>query len=198
MKRILPLLIIIIGLGILVVVLSNVSDDSGDILSSFSLRKERAAQNNNISKREMILSSPVFDYNGFIPKKYTCDGDNLFPPLKIQGVPVGTKSLAFIVDDPDAPMGTWLHWTAWNIPADTSYIDFDNLPNGIVEGVTDFGTTGYGGPCPPSGIHRYFFKLFALRKKLDLTPGIEIDELEEEINRFTLEKTELMGVYSRN
>ena len=124
----------------------------------------------------MELKSSAFEAGGMIPKKYTCDGPDASPPLNWSDVPAKAKSLALIVDDPDAPMGTWVHWVAWNIPPDARSLDEgvpkkDSLPNGMKQGTTDFRSIGYGGPCPPSGTHRYFFKLYALDTALNLPPS---------------------------
>ncbi len=118
----------------------------------------------DMTMKELKITSPVFKNNGFIPKKYTCDGDNVNPPLKIGGVSEGTQSIVLIVDDPDTPMGTWDHRVVWNI-SHTSKIEENVVPG--VEGVNDFRKHSYGGPCPPSGTHRYFFKVYALDTKLD-------------------------------
>jgi len=114
------------------------------------------------------ITSPVFENNGFIPKKYTCDGVDINPQLLIANVPSETKSLALIVDDPDAPAGTWVHWVVWNISPQTHEIKENSVPNGANQGLNDFRKRSYGGPCPPSGTHRYFFKLYALDTILTL------------------------------
>lgn len=145
----------------------------------------------------MRLESPAFAHNQPIPTKYTCDGEDVSPPLKIFDVPANAKSLALIMDDPDAPRGTWLHWTVWNIPPDTQEIAENSVPQGAVEGMTDFGRPGYGGPCPPSGTHRYFFKLYALDTMLNLPPGAKLSELEAAMSGHILAQAELIGLYSR-
>src|SRR5438093_4111012 len=121
----------------------------------------------------MELKSSAFTAGEMIPKKYTCDGPDVSPPLSWSDVPAGAKSLALIADDPDAPMGTWVHWVAWNIPAGARSIPADlpkknELQDGTRQGINDFQRSGYGGPCPPSGTHRYFFRLYALDTTLDL------------------------------
>ena len=138
-----------------------------------------------------------FEHNGAIPSKYTCDGDDVAPVLKIEAVPENTKELVLIVDDPDAPMGTWVHWLLYNLPAETRVIDNDNLPEGTQEGYTDFRRTGWGGPCPPNGLHRYFFKLYALSEKINLPDGALKSQLEEAMQGKIIEKTELIGKYIR-
>lgn len=145
----------------------------------------------------MKITSSVFQYGERIPKRYTCDGEDVNPPLQFHDIPQGAKSLVLIMDDPDAPGQTWLHWTVFNIPPQTTTIDEGDLPQEAKEGKTSFGRTGYGGPCPPSGVHRYFFKLFALDTILDLPHGATLQELEEAMNGHILAQAELMGTYSR-
>jgi hypothetical protein len=145
----------------------------------------------------MKISSPAFDNNSKIPEKYTCDGENVNPPLKIEGVPKEAKSLVLIVDDPDAPMGTFLHWLVWNIPPETNFIEENSLPEGAVQGKNDFGKENYGGPCPPFGTHRYFFKLYALDKVLNLPEGSSLKEVEKEMEGHILDQAQLVGLYQR-
>lgn len=139
----------------------------------------------------------VFEHNGKIPSKYTCDGEDAAPELIISNVPETAKELVLIVDDPDAPMGTWVHWLVYNIPADTKAIDSKNLPAGAKQGRNDFQKLNWGGPCPPSGIHRYFFKLYALNKQMGLSEGLTKSQLETAIKDNVIEKTELIGLYQR-
>lgn len=138
-----------------------------------------------------------FEHNGNIPSKYTCDGDDKAPILNILDVPKDAKELVLIVDDPDAPMGLWVHWILYNISPDVGVIDNDNLPSGVKQGMTNFGRLGWGGPCPPDGMHRYFFKLYALDTSLNLKEGLNKEELEEKIKNHIIEKTELIGLYKR-
>ncbi len=145
----------------------------------------------------MKISSPAFSDKDRIPKKYTCDDVNVNPPLDIEGVPEGAESLALIMDDPDAPVGTWVHWTLWNIPPDTYEIKENSVPEGANEGNTSFGHPGYGGPCPPFGTHRYFFKLYALDTKLDLSSSADKDKLERAMTGHILAEARFYGVYSR-
>jgi len=145
----------------------------------------------------MNLESPTFSNHQNIPSKYTCDGENVNPPLKISEVPEKSKSLVLIVDDPDAPMGTWVHWTIWNISPKTTEIPENSVPEGAIEGMTDFGKPGYGGPCPPSGTHRYFFKLYALDITLDLDTSAKKEDIEKAMEGHILDKAELIGLYSR-
>jgi len=145
----------------------------------------------------MKIESPVFEQNESIPAQHTCDGADTAPVLMISGVPENAKTVAIIMDDPDAPGRTWVHWTVWNIPAQEELKLEGDLPIGAVEGVTSFGSVGYGGPCPPSGTHRYFFKAFALDVELDLSPETTADELEKQINEHLVDKCGLIGTYSR-
>lgn len=140
----------------------------------------------------------VFENNGNIPSKYTCDGEDLAPELTVSEVSKEAKELVLIVDDPDAPMGTWVHWVLYNIPADTTKIDAKKLPEETKEGMTDFGRIGWGGPCPPNGSHRYFFKLYAIDKKLDLSQGATKSQVERAIKDHIIEKTEIIGLYKRS
>lgn len=143
----------------------------------------------------MVLSSPDFVNNGSIPAKFTCEGEDTSPALIIKDLPSGAKSLALIVDDPDAPRGTWVHWVVYNI-ALISHIEANSSPGTL--GTNDSNRTGeYGGPCPPSGTHRYFFKLYALDKELNLESGLSKKELEAAIQGHILEKAELIGLYKR-
>lgn len=145
----------------------------------------------------MQITSTAFQDNKNIPSKYTCDAENINPPLSISEVPEDAKSLALIVDDPDAPSKTWVHWVAWDIDPSESEIKEGSAPTGT-EGTTDFGTTGWGGPCPPSGTHRYFFKLYALNAKLNLDPSTTKESLESAMEGHILEESELIGLYKKN
>ena len=146
----------------------------------------------------MILSSPVFLHNQYIPAKYSCNGLDINPPLRIKGVPAGAQSLAFIVDDPDAPNGDWVHWLVWNIKPEIKEIEENSVPVGAVQGITSFGQNKWGGPCPPTGTHHYHFKLYALDKVLDLGTQSNKAELEQAMNGHILETSELVGLYKRN
>ena len=134
------------------------------------------------------LISRAFKEGGMIPPQYTADGDDVSPPLEWKGPPEGTKSFALICDDPDAPGGAFNHWLVFNIPPDTAQIpeafpSLKSLPNGTKQGLSDFGSIGYGGPAPPSGVHRYFFKLYALSVVLDLEEGARKSALERALQR---------------
>lgn len=152
------------------------------------------------------LTSTAFSHEGEIPKRYTCDGEDIAPDLAWSGQPEGTKSLALIVDDPDAPdpaapKMTFVHWVLYNIPADSGglpeAVRSDNLPQGALEGVNDFKRTGYGGPCPPTGRHRYFHKLYALDTVLPDLSEPSKDELLASMEGHILAQTELIGTYQR-
>jgi Raf kinase inhibitor-like YbhB/YbcL family protein len=145
--------------------------------------------------KKLSVTSPTFENNQLIPTKYTCDGDDVNPPLTIEGIPEGTKTLVLIVDDPDAPMGTWDHWIVWNIPATTSKIAENTVPG--TEGMNDSRRRSYGGPCPPSGTHRYFFKVYALDAKLDLSPTARKRDVEKAMQGHVLAEGELVGLYRR-
>ena len=139
----------------------------------------------------------VFENMGNIPSVYTCDGEDLAPVLNISEVSEKAKELAIIVDDPDAPMGTWVHWVLYNIPPTTTKIDNKNLSPEIKQGMTDFGRIGWGGPCPPNGEHRYFFKLYALDEQLNLPNGATKKDLEKVMQGHIIEKAEVIGLYDR-
>ncbi len=140
------------------------------------------------------VTSSAFKSNGLIPKKYTCDGSDVNPSLHIEDLPKETESLALIVDDPDAPRGTWVHWVVWNIPP-VKEIQEDSVPG--IEGVNDFQRHSYGGPCPPSGTHRYFFKVYALDKKLELNQNSRKRDVEKAMEGHILAKGEIVGLYRR-
>ncbi len=143
----------------------------------------------------MKLTSPAFENSQIIPAQYTCDGENVNPPLKIDGVPPEAKSLVLVVDDPDAPAGNWIHWLVWNIDPKTSLIEEDDVPEEAVQGTNSFGKDRYGGPCPPSGTHRYFFKLLALDTSLSLESSATIEDAERAMEEHLLDETELVGLY---
>ena len=150
----------------------------------------------------MKITSAAFQDGGQIPSKYTCDGADVSQPLEWSGVPNGAKSLALICDDPDAPAKTWVHWVVYDLPATTT-----NLPEGLPlterlatggkQGKNDFGKIGYGGPCPPSGTHRYFFKLYAIDGETSLEPGATKEQVLKAIQGHILAQGELIGRYKR-
>lgn len=147
--------------------------------------------------KEIKISSPEFEHNKEIPDKFGCKGKDINPELNIEGIPEETKSLVLIMDDPDAPVGTFTHWIAWNISPGVTTIEENSKPEQAIEGLNDFGKTGYGGPCPPSGTHRYFFKIYALDKKIDLEEGAKRQELEKQMQEHIITKGELIGLYSK-
>lgn len=142
--------------------------------------------------KTLEVSSKAFKSGGLIPEKYTCDGRNFNPPLDISGLPYDTKTLALIVDDPDAPVGTWVHWLVWNIPVSMHLKE--NKVHGI-EGVNDFQQHHYAGPCPPSGTHRYYFKIYALDDELDLPASTNKLQFEKAMKDHILGYGELVGIY---
>jgi len=144
------------------------------------------------------IISLVFKNEGYIPPQYTCDGENINPPLEVINIPQNTKTWALIVDDPDAPSKTWVHWLIWNIPADNTSIQEGKPPKNATYGTNDFNRLEYGGPCPPSGTHRYFFKAYALDTEIDLKEGATKEQLLEEMEGHMIECTQLIGLYSRN
>ena len=142
----------------------------------------------------MKLSSPAFESERSIPRKYSCYGANINPPLLIADVPAGTKTMALILEDPDAPFGTFVHWLVYNIPVDNR-IEEDSVPG--TQGMNDFGKRAYGGPCPPSGTHRYVFKLYALDTELALGEGADRETLEAAMDGHIVDTAELMGLYQK-
>jgi Raf kinase inhibitor-like YbhB/YbcL family protein len=145
---------------------------------------------------KMKITSSAFQQAGNIPSKFTCDGADSSPPLQIGEVPPGAKSLVLVVEDPDAPSGLFTHWIVWNISPQTNAITEGSAPKGA-QGTNDFGKSGYGGPCPPSGAHRYYFKIFALDRELDLPPGSKRSQLDAAMKGHVVAQGELMGRYSR-
>jgi Raf kinase inhibitor-like YbhB/YbcL family protein len=169
----------------------------------FLPEKENHAENLKIWEGgNMEIKSPAFEEGAFIPRKYTCDGMNVSPPLEWSLVPEVTKAFALICDDPDASMRTWVHWVLYNIPGDQNRISEDIPPmevleNGAMHGKNDFRRTGYGGPCPPRGTHRYFYKIYALDEVLDLDPGISKKALLKAMEGHVLAEGQLVGRYKR-
>jgi Raf kinase inhibitor-like YbhB/YbcL family protein len=148
-----------------------------------------------VNSSTLTVSSPSFKHNEQIPSKYTCDGINVNPALLIGSIPPKTKSLALIMDDPDAPNGTFDHWLLWNIPAKDKKVEENNAPG--IQGKNGKGENGYAGPCPPSGTHHYHFKIYALDSKLDLEAGSDKQELEKAMKDHILGFGELIGTYKR-
>lgn len=144
----------------------------------------------------MRITSPAFEQNGPIPAKYTCQGENVSPPLSIEGVPGTAASLALIVDDPDAPLGTFTHWTVWNVAPRGEFKE-GGVPGGATQGRNGTGAQGYFGPCPPAGAHRYFFKLYALDAVLDLPASADAKALEAAMEGRVVGKAALVGIYRK-
>lgn len=150
---------------------------------------------------QIPLTSPAFAYGEKIPVRYTCEGDDISPPLQWTGAPVETRSYALIMDDPDAPRGTWVHWVLFNLPAGTVELapavpTLPELPSGARHGRNTAGDTSYAGPCPPPGKpHRYFFRLYSLDIMLGLPPGVTRQELEQAMDQHILGQGTLMGTY---
>ena len=170
------------------------------IVAWVSLLPARAAE---IKNNGIALGSSAFETGATIPRKYTCDGENVSPPLRWSSVPTATKVLALIADDPDAPGGTWSHWVIYDLPPNATALG-ENMPktesltNGAKQGVNDFQQVGYGGPCPPSGpAHRYFFRLYALDRILELKPKANRQQLLAAIQGHSVGEAELVGRYQR-
>jgi Raf kinase inhibitor-like YbhB/YbcL family protein len=163
---------------------------------------EKQTTKQEVRKTEMKITSSSFKEGEMIPSKYTCDGDDISPQLSWTGAPDNAKSFALISDDPDAPMGVWVHWVVYNIPTTVSELK-ENFPkdksfsDGTKQGISDFQSIGYGGPCPPSGTHRYYFKLYALDIMLDKDAGMTKKELLNAMEGHRLSETQLMGKYKR-
>ncbi len=153
--------------------------------------------------KEFHLSSPAFASGAAIPQQFSCQGADVSPELQWTDPPAGTAAFALIMDDPDAPSGTWVHWVVWNIPAgehgtEQSFPRQDQLPNGTRQGRNSFRKIGYNGPCPPPGkTHRYFFRVYALRTEMELPPGATRGELDEALKGHVLGHAEYMGTYRR-
>jgi hypothetical protein len=160
-----------------------------------------SAEQMKVPEESMELTSPSFEQGKPIPKKFTCDGGDVSPALHWTNPPSATTSYALIADDPDAPGKTWVHWVVFNIPGDKtelgkSFPKEDRLDDGTIQGTNDFGTNEYGGPCPPSGTHRYFFRLYALDTMLSLYPGTPKDKVMKAMEGHVLAEAELMGTYT--
>ncbi len=147
--------------------------------------------------KHLTIKSPAFSEKERIPSEYTCDGEDVNPPLVFENVPDDARSLALIVEDPDSPGKTWTHWVVFNIPPEIIAIQEDSVPTGSEEAMTDFGKIGYGGPCPHSGTHRYHFRLYALDITLSLTEDVTHEEILNAIEGHILDEAVLVGLYSR-
>lgn len=164
------------------------------------LPPEPLAKPSPSQKSEIKVSSAAFKEGQPIPRQYTCDGVNISPPLEWSGVPKTAKTIAIVADDPDAPSGTWVHWVLYNLPADNiGFVEnvppSETLKAGGFQGKNDFGKMGYGGPCPPSGTHRYFFKVYALDAEVPLQAGATKAEVEKAIEGHIIGQGQLMGTY---
>lgn len=144
----------------------------------------------------LTVSSPSFGNNQTIPARFTCNGRNVSPALTLLGVPEKAKSLVLIVDDPDAPFGTFTHWVLWNIPPGTTSIEEGKMPEGAVSGLNSFGRSGYSGPCPASGLHRYFFTVTALDAIVGLNGQAKRSELEAAMRGHTIGEAHFYGRYN--
>jgi Raf kinase inhibitor-like YbhB/YbcL family protein len=144
------------------------------------------------------IFSPAFENGGKIPEKYTCDGENVSPPLKIEHAPLNAKSLALVFDDIDAPRGTYVHWIIWNIDPGLKEIRENSIPEGVVQGMNDFKKRSYGGPCPPGRAHNYVFKIYALDTLLNLNPKGSKKDLEKAMEGHIISRSQLTGLYKRN
>lgn len=167
------------------------------MLLTYKMVKNEVSYNTNTSMG-LKVSSKSFQHNKEIPSKYTCDGENINPDLVFENIPENTKSIAVIATDPDSPSKVWTHWTLLNIPPNTTQIAEGLIPENAVEGVTDFGETGYGGPCPGSGTHRYFFNVYALDTMLEnVVSGASLSEIEEAMEGHVIDSTQIVGLYKR-
>jgi Raf kinase inhibitor-like YbhB/YbcL family protein len=163
---------------------------------------EAESEDTGADEMEIKITSTAFEQGGLIPAKYTCDGKDISPPLQWRGAAEDVKSYAIICDDPDAPMGTFVHWVLFNLPPRTNELA-ENIPadkilfSGARQGTNDFGRIGYGGPCPPSGTHRYFFRIYALDAEIDLPAGARKPQLLNAMQGHILTQGQLMGKYKR-
>ena len=147
--------------------------------------------------KTLKVTSPAFENNKSIPSKYGCDGENVNPPVRIENVPAGTRSLAMVFDDQDAPRGTYVHWILWNMDPGIKEIQENSVPPGAVQGLNDFKKNSYGGPCPPTRPHKYVFKVYALDTVLELSPKSSKAELEKAMEGHRIAQGQLLGVYKR-
>jgi len=145
----------------------------------------------------MKITSSAFGDRQQIPPQYTCNGENINPPLEFSDIPQGTKSLVLIVDDPDAPAGTFVHWVVYNISPELREVKENSIPDDGKEGITSFEKTGYGGPCPPSGAHRYFFKLYALNKIISIEGIADKETILKNMENAIIAQAELVGLYTQ-
>jgi len=180
----------ILFFGFLVLVLAGCTSTNSPSLV-------QPASSQSPDRGSMQITSPAFNNSESIPATYTCDAENISPPLEFHDIPPETKSLTLVLDDPDAPSATWIHWLVWNIDPATTTMATGSPPPGTVQGTTSFGNTGYGGPCPPSGTHHYRFTLYALDQSIDLPSGSTNDQLEIALKDHILATARLTSIYSR-
>lgn len=193
---------IVVAIILLIGIILLISNKNINQIVNINIEKDEGGEGVDIGGNEGIGNGEskmevksVFNQGEKIPVKYTADGDDVNPGLEISGIPENAKSLVLIMDDPDAPMGTWIHWVVFNIPVSVNKIDEGASP-GIV-GVNSWGRNNYGGPSPPSGVHRYFFKVYALDSELSLDSSAEKSDVESAMQGHILDHGELMGVYER-
>lgn len=165
------------------------------LISTFIFAVSANAAYGSEENMDMKLTSPAFENGSYIPARFTCDGSDINPALVIENVPAGTKTLALVADDPDAPVKTWVHWVVYDIDPTTKTIKENSVPG--KQGLNDFRRNNWGGPCPPSGIHRYYFKLYALDNILGIGEGIDKKGLEKAMTGHILAESELVGLYKR-
>lgn len=186
--------LLLIGIGATIILIggyyaSQHTPSSPDI-------RNTGTMNASIMKGTLTLESPAFAHEEMMPAKYTCDGKDISPALSWSGVPEGTQSLVLIMDDPDAPGRTWDHWVVFNIPVSRSDVEEGSEPEGV-PGKNSWGRGGYGGPCPPSGTHRYFFRLYALDSMLGLPEGTSKVDVLAAMEGHVLGEVELIGKYKK-
>ncbi len=145
----------------------------------------------------MKIKSSSFENNNSIPSKYTCDGEDINPPLEFSDIPDRCQGIALIMEDPDAPGGSWIHWLVWNVSPSSFYVKENSVPEGATQGVNSFGNNNYGGPCPPSGTHHYCFKAYALDQKINLDSGADKQDVQDQMEGHIIEEAELIGIYHR-
>jgi len=167
------------------------------VISVFALDAPRSVGQEAGKGPAFRLSSPVFEHNGRIPQKYACDGANVNLPLRMENVPKGTQSLALILDDIDAPRGTYVHWILWNIDPGVKEMKENSVPEGTVQGTNDFKKQNYGGPCPPTRPHRYLVKVYALDTRLNLESTSGKTDLEKAMKGHILAEAQIMGTYQK-
>lgn len=146
---------------------------------------------------KLIVTSPAFAKNSLIPARFTCDGENVNPPLSIGNIPLFAETIVLIVEDPDAPLGTWDHWIVWDIPAKSKNIEIRENTSPGIQGINDFNNHKYGGPCPPTGKHRYFFKAYAIDTVLDLSADSKKAEVMDAIKGHVIAEGQVIGLYQR-